>query len=66
MALVEKRNGQLENFNKEKIVNAIYKAFIDIDKIIYETDTANDIADEIENYANKLSEGNIPISVEAI
>ena len=44
---VIKRNGDIVNFNKEKIVDAINKAFIEVDGKLYETDTANSIADEI-------------------
>lgn len=47
MLEVKKRNGVLVPFDKEKIVNAINKAFIEVDGTLYETDTANDIADEI-------------------
>ena len=43
-----KRNGDYADFNKDKIVNAINKAFIEVDGRLYETDTANSIADEIE------------------
>lgn len=43
-----KRNGDIVDFNKEKIVNAINKAFIEVDSRLYETDTAIGIAEEIE------------------
>lgn len=43
-----KRNGTIVDFNKEKIVKAINKAFVEVDGRLYETDTANSIADEIE------------------
>lgn len=46
-----KRNGEKELFNKEKIINAITKAFLDVDGQLYETDTINDIATEIEEKA---------------
>ena len=45
--LVIKRNGQKAEFDKNKIINAINKAFIEIDGQLYENDTANSIADEI-------------------
>ena len=48
MLQVIKRDGQLAPFDKEKIVRAINAAFIDVDGELYETDTANDIADELE------------------
>lgn len=43
-----KRNGDIVDFNKEKIINAINKAFIEVDSRLYETDTAIGIAEEIE------------------
>ena len=61
--VVEKRNGTLVPFDKEKIVSAIEKAFIDVDGIIYETDTANDIATEIEEVAENIEK---PLTVEEI
>ena len=45
---VIKRDGTQVPFDKEKIINAINKAFIEVDGILYETDTAEDIAAEIE------------------
>ena len=50
MLYIQKRNNTLEPFNKDKIIIAINKAFLEVDKVLYETDTANDIADEIEQY----------------
>jgi len=44
-----KRDGTEVPFNKDKIIVAIHKAFLEIDGTLYETDTANDIAEEIEN-----------------
>ena len=46
-----KRDGSKELFDKKKIINAITKAFLDTDGQLYETDTINDIADEIEAVA---------------
>ena len=51
MIYITKRDGTIVEFNKEKIISAINKAFIEVDQILYETDTAKDIADEIYNYA---------------
>ena len=45
---VIKRNGTKVPFDKNKIIDAINKAFIDVDGQLYEDDTATDIADEIE------------------
>lgn len=55
MLQVRKRNGILVPFDKERIINAINKAFIEVDGALYEDDTANDIADEIK-YAIKTSD----------
>lgn len=51
MILVEKRDGTQVPFDKQKIIDAINKAFIEVDSQLYETDTAKDIADEIYLYA---------------
>ena len=45
---VIKRDGTFVPFDKEKIVIAINKAFLEVDQQLYETDTAEDIAEEIE------------------
>lgn len=45
---VMKRDGSKVPFDREKIINAINKAFIEVDGQLYETDTAEDIATEIE------------------
>lgn len=63
MLQVRKRNGILVPFDKQRIVNAINKAFIEVDGALYEDDTANDIADEIK-YAVKTSDE--VVSVEKI
>lgn len=63
MLQVRKRNGILVPFDKERIINAINKAFIEVDGALYEDDTANDIADEIK-YAVKTSDE--VVSVEKI
>ena len=48
MIQIRKRDNTLVNFDKDKIVNAIISAFLDVDGILYEDDTAQDIADDIE------------------
>ena len=63
MLQVKKRNGILVPFDKQRIVNAINKAFIEVDGILYEEDTAQDIADEIK-YSVKTADD--IISVEEI
>lgn len=53
---VKKRNGAVVAFDKQKIVDAINKAFVEVDGILYEEDTAADIADEISKIReNELS-----------
>ena len=47
MVYIIKRDGTKVPFNKDKIVIAINKAFLDVDNKLYETDTAEDIANEI-------------------
>lgn len=56
-----KRNGDIEPFDKEKIVNAINKAFFEVDGQIYEHDTAEDIAAEIYNLAANMVDGSFEV-----
>ncbi len=49
-----KRDGRIVDFDKRSIVNAINNAFLEVDGMLYETDTAQDIADEIEAIAKVL------------
>ena len=65
---VVKRNGAVVPFDKMKIVNAINSAFVDVDGCLYETETAFDIANDIEqdfNFIQKHAKNHIP-SVEQI
>jgi len=48
-----KRDGSKVPFDRWKIVHAIVQAFLDVDGVLYEADTANDIATEIEAVAEK-------------
>lgn len=64
MVQIVKRDGTLVPFNKDKVVVAINKAFIDVDGTLYETDTATDIAEEIYKIASMLPDR--PLSVENI
>ena len=47
---IKKRNGELVEFDKNKIKVAVDSAFLEVDKYIYEEETVNDIADDIEAY----------------
>ena len=60
---VYKRNGEVENFDKNKIITAINKAFMEVDGILYETETAEDIADAIERFVGL---NNYPVPIEKI
>ena len=60
---VVKRDGSLVPFDATKIVNAINKAFIEVDGKLYESDTATDIAMEIGDAVLKIS-NNVDVSVE--
>lgn len=62
MLNVIKRNGENVNFDKSKIINAINKAFIEVDGKLYENETARDIANEIEKIARAIDS----LSVEEI
>ena len=61
---IKKRDGSIVPFDKQKIINAINKAFIDVDEVLYETDTAESIADDIEEIASLYK--NIIITVEEV
>lgn len=58
MINVEKRDKTLVTFDKQKIIDAINAAFLEVDGKLYEEDTAKDIADEIEDYF-KHQDGNL-------
>ncbi len=60
---VKKRDGSLVLFKVDKIIDAIEKAFIEVDGTVYEHDTAADIAYEIGREAMTRRE---PMSVEEI
>ena len=47
MNYIIKRNGNIVPFDRNKIVQAINKAFIEVDGQVYEDDTSNSIADEL-------------------
>ena len=52
MTTVLKRNGNYVPFDKNKIIAAISKAFLEVDGCLYETDTIIDIATDIEKYCS--------------
>lgn len=56
-----KRDDTVVLFDKNKIINAINKAFIEVDGQLYENDTATDIANDIESWINKCPDGSIEV-----
>ena len=44
MIIIEKRNGDQVPFDKQKIINAVNSAFLEVDGKLYEDDTAKEIA----------------------
>lgn len=56
-----KRDGTVVLFDKNKIINAINKAFIEVDGQLYENDTTTDIANDIESWINKCPDGSIEV-----
>ena len=62
MYQVIKRDGTVVNFDKEKVINAINAAFIEVDGLLYETDTAEDIAEEIEKHIANFYNRNLNLN----
>ncbi len=61
MFYIIKRNGDVMPFNKQKIIDAITKAFIAVDENIFETDSINSIADEVEYRASHFPDGSVNV-----
>ena len=61
--IIVKRDGEFVPFDCKKIINAINKAFIEVDGELYENDTATDISLEI---AKKVNQSLTPVTVEQI
>ena len=61
--MIVKRDGSAVAFNVNKIVTAINKAFIEVDGVLYESDTASDIAYEI---GRRVDSSQIAVTVETI
>ena len=60
---IVKRDGAIVEFDRKRIENAINAAFIDVDGKLYETDTASDIASDIEKLIQRSP---IQVTVESI
>lgn len=62
MLIVRKRDNTTVPFDKQKIINAINGALIEVDGKLYEEDTARDIAEDIE----KSLVGQTEVSIEEL
>ena len=47
--LVQKRNGKYVEFDKQRIIDAINKAFVEVDGDLYENETSRDAAEDTLN-----------------
>ena len=61
MNYIVKRNGNVVPFDRDKIVQAINKAFIEVDGQVYEDDTSNSIADDIQRRVEYLNSTRISV-----
>lgn len=59
--LIIKRDGSLANFDKQRIINAINKAFIEVDGDILNEEIAQEIADDIKEMVNGFPNGSIEV-----
>ena len=67
MIRIAKRDKTIVPFNRQKIVNAINKAFLEVDGTLYETDTSSDIASDIEEILYHIDETtDTPVTVEQV
>ena len=62
MYQVKKRDGTIVDFNRDKVINAVNAAFLEVDGLLYETDTAEDIADEIGSLVVK-NPNDVPVEI---
>lgn len=61
-----KRDGTQVPFDKEKIITAINRAFLEVDGELYEDETAEEIAEMLENHAEALLVARQIMSVEDV
>ena len=61
--IIIKRDGSTVAFDANKIVTAINKAFMEVDGVLYESDTASDIAYEI---GKRVDNSQVAVTVEQI
>lgn len=64
--IVIKRDGTKVPFDKQKIINAVNKALIEVDGCLYETETAEEIGETIEAHVTGARLIGEPLSVEDI
>ena len=64
--IVIKRDGTKVPFDRQKIVNAVNKALIEVDGRLYETETAEEIATVIEAHVEGARLIGEPLTVEDI
>ena len=62
MYQVKKRDGSIVDFDRDKVINAVNAAFLDVDGLLYETDTAEDIAEEIGSLVAK-NENDVSVEI---
>ena len=62
MYQVKKRDGSIVDFDRTKVINAVNAAFLDVDGLLYETDTAEDIAEEIGSLVAK-NENDVSVEI---
>ena len=59
--IVIKRNGTKVPFDKNKIINAINKALIEVDGCLYENETAEEIANNYDKFLQTLVNSRVRI-----
>ena len=64
--LIIKRDGKRVPFNKQKVIDAVNKALLEVDGCLYETETAEEIADNVEAHVMGARLIGEPLSVEDI
>jgi ribonucleoside-triphosphate reductase len=63
MLQIKKRTGEIVQFDRDKIITAINKAFLEVDGKLYKTSTAEDIARDIEK---RLKKNDVVASIEQL
>ena len=66
MLKIIKRNGEEVLFDRQKIIDAVNSATIEVDGKLYETDTAKEIASDIEKRARMESNDLLVLDIKLI